>query len=123
MSPAKVEATVAESAPIPPARPMLRWGGLDFDTAEMDREIRVVLAVLAPVGGDLRAIRPTATIREALTALDDDCGADGETRTTGTVAGQMAVCLDRLDKARIQLWEAHEALRAAEAMLTRPAVS
>lgn len=101
----------------------IAWGGLDFDTGELDTEILRVLSVIAPPAGSLRTLKVTATIREALTALDDDCGADGETRTTGTVAGQMAVCLDRLDKVRVHLWEAHEALRAAEAMLTRPAVS
>lgn len=99
------------------SRPLLTWGGLDFDTAAMDTEIREALAALAPEGGALRALKVTATITEALAALDDDFDGRGATWSRATPEGAMALCCDRLERARVQLEEAHEALRSAQRML------
>ena len=96
------------------SRPTVAWGGLDFDTAELDVEIREVLAAISPEGSAVQALAPTATVREALSALDADTnGWPG----AGTPAGQISVCLEALDRARDQLWRAHEALGLARQAL------
>ena len=107
------------STPIP-------WGGLDFDTAEMDAEIRDLLGRLAPDGGSLRELSLTARVRAAHAAAGADAnlmrvrraeslGADLEDATPEERAmDQMATCLDWLAAAQHALFEAHEVLRRAQ---------
>ena len=94
------------------SRALLAWGGLDFDTAELDLELRAALAAISPVGGALRALQVTASMREALAALDADAG-----EYTGGAAGELGMCLERLEAARVQLVKADEALRRARRTL------
>ena len=53
------------------SRPLVTWGGLDFDTSEMDLELREALAAVAPEGGALRALAAFASVRAALDGLAD----------------------------------------------------
>ena len=98
------------TAPI--GRPLLAWAGLDFDTAELDLELREALAAVAPEGGALRALAAFASVRAALVALDDDLGREA----VGAVC-ERGVCLERLDAARVQLEAANAALMRARRTL------
>lgn len=57
-------------APVDPK--LLTWGGLDFDTAEMDVELREALAVAAPDSGALRGLQVTASCVQAAVAAVQD---------------------------------------------------
>ena len=104
----------------------ITWGGLDFDTAEMDAEIRELLGRLAPESGSLRELKVTARVRDAHRAAYADAslmrvrraealGADLDDSTPEERAmDQMATCLDWLAAAQHALFEAHEVLRRAQ---------
>ncbi len=104
----------------------ITWGGLDFDTAEMDTEIRELLGQLAPEGGSLRELTITARVRDAHRAAGEDAnllrvrraealGADLEDATPEERAmDQMVACLYWLNAAQAALLEAHEVFRGAQ---------
>lgn len=108
---------------------VLRWGGLDFDTSELDTEIRVLLASIAPDGGSLHGLSLTARVRDAHRAAIWDLslirsqrqaalGEDLEDETTQEQALSEAITLlDCLAAAQAQLFEAHESLRRAERLI------
>lgn len=94
------------------ARTLLVWGGLDFDTAELDLELREALAAVAPENGALRRLKVTARLRDALDALDEDLGLN-----PGGAGAALRDCLLALSVARVQLVEANEDLvRARHAL-------
>lgn len=84
---------------------MVVWGGLDFDTAELDTELREALAAVAPDGGALRGLKVTARITDALSALDEDLGQYPE-----GASAYLGLCIEALGRAQAQLFIAHEAL-------------
>ena len=106
----------------------LVWGGLDFDTAEMDAEIRALLGRVAPEGGHLRKLTLTARVRAAHRAAIWDLsemksarqtaqGCDLEDETPAEQAlVEMITALDCLTAARAKLIEAHESFRRAECL-------
>lgn len=61
-----------EVVPAPVGRQLLVWGGLDFDTAEMDQELREALAAVAPEDGALRGLPVTASCARAVDAVAVD---------------------------------------------------
>ena len=109
--------------------PALRWGGLDFDTAELDRELRAALNRAAPAAGAVAALRVTATPGEARAAIQADAvalrfhrsvelGADLEDSTPEELAlDALGDACEALERARLALWEAHEDLRRAQRLL------
>ena len=111
-------------------RTLLAWAGLDFDTAEMDLELREALARVAPEGGELRQLAPTASVRDARDAARSDAtllrvqradalGADLEDVTPRErAADQLTYALDHYERARVALLDAHEALRRAQRLLS-----
>lgn len=119
---------MVEVMPIPTVRP-LRWGGLDFDTAELDAEILDVLARIAPEGGDLRFMLPSAPLRSAVQAAEQDrswmrserqraLGADLEDETVDERAlAQMIGVLSALEDAQRALFEANDRLLAVRRLL------
>lgn len=62
----------AEDAARIPSREFIAWAGLDFDTAEMDVELREALAKMAPEHGLLRALPQTARCTYAAQAYELD---------------------------------------------------
>lgn len=95
-------------------RQLLVWGGLDFDTAEMDQELREALARVAPEDGALRGLPATASLASTLVALRADCGGVAE---GGPASNHLKLCLERLQEARALLVEADGALRRARRSL------
>ncbi len=109
--------------------PPIRWGGLDFNTAELDVEILAVLARIAPEGGDVRALPLTARVKDAARAVDQDlsmmrserqraAGVDLEDETADEQAmAEMYACLLDLADAQAALFAAHERLMNARRRL------
>lgn len=107
----------------------LRWGGLDFDTSELDGELRAALNRAAPADGAVVALRTGATPKEAQAAARadavslrcrraDELGGDLEDNTPEDQAlDALADACEALERARAALWEAHEDLRRAQRLL------
>lgn len=98
-----------EVIPAPVGRQLLVWGGLDFDTAEMDVELREALAAVAPEDGALRWLPVTASC----SAAADASAADFD-RMPARAAG-----VDDLTAALDELATAQAALLAASSHITR----
>lgn len=50
----------------------ITWGGLDFDTAALDAEIRTLLGRLCPPDGEVYKLKATASITAAEAAIGND---------------------------------------------------
>lgn len=111
------------------SRALVAWAGLDFDTAEMDGEIRETLAAVAPPGGALQGVSMGAQVRVARDAAQEDAvalrvaraeadGCDLEDSTpTELAADAMVACLAALTDAQAALLASHEALMRARRLL------
>lgn len=106
-------------------KPIL-WGGLDFDTAELDTDVRGLLEKLIPADGDARQLRVSASVRAAHAAVEADlsliksrrreaAGCDMEDVTREELALQHLVgCLSWLSEAQERLSEAEAAYQRAK---------
>lgn len=111
------------------SRPLVTWGGLDFDTSEMDLELREALATVAPEGGALQALSLTARVRDARDAAQADAaglriaraeaqGCDLEDSTPTELAADVLVtALAHLAEAQAALFEANDYLSRARRLL------
>jgi len=95
------------------SREFISWGGLDFDTAAMDVELREALAAMAPHHGLLRALPPTARCSDAASAFEAD------TARNDNMAARLAMSEAMSNLARVQdlLLAINRNLTAARAAL------
>lgn len=103
----------ADDAARIPSREFISWGGLDFDTAEMDVELREALAAMAPDHGFLRALPPTARCADAARAFEADTSGIGFTEARVAMSAAMsdlARAQDLLLRVNRNLMDARKAL-------------
>lgn len=91
------------------SRPLIAWGGLDFDATELDRDLREALAVVAPVGGAMRALPLVADPKRAADALFSDFNH----RHDAAGVDALIAALDQLEAAKVALLQASQQLTQA----------